>query len=173
MPKNLRELLAWSRSHQGRKLIRFALSSVITTGVSMSTILITYGFHIISGIYAATLFGNAVAVIPSYYLSRAWVWGKRGKSHWWKEVVPYWSLSVLGIAFSMIGASLVKSLVHHHPHWGHDVNTLLVAAMNLLSFGIFWMLKIAVFNRIFHTNKLADIESQLTSEEEHEPTAAP
>ena len=167
MPKSLSDVIAWSKTHQGRKLIRYTLSSVITTAISFSTIVIVYGFHIISGIISATLFGNLVAVIPSYYLSRAWAWGKRGKSHWLKEVVPYWSMSIAGIAFSMLGATLVKRLVHTE-HLTHIESTLAVAGMNLISFAVFWVLKILMFNKIFHTNKLEDIEEHLKEEEEEE-----
>ncbi len=167
MPRSLSDVIAWSKTHQGRKLIRYTLSSVITTAISFSTIVIVYGFHIISGIIAATLFGNLVAVIPSYYLSRAWAWGKRGRSHWLKEVVPYWSMSLAGIAFSMLGAAYVKYLVHEH-HFHHLASTALVACMNLASFAVFWVLKVLLFNKIFHTNKLEDIEEHLKEEEEEE-----
>ena len=164
VPKRLRYLSAWSRTHQGKKLIRYSLSSVITTGVSLSVILITYGFKWIHGIIEATLFGNVVAVIPSYYLSRAWAWGKRGKSHFRHEVVPYWAMAFLGIAFSLLGATYTKHLVHTH-HWGHLANTALVGGVNVLSFAIFWVLKLLVFNRIFHTDKLHDIDERLSVEE--------
>jgi putative flippase GtrA len=165
VPKNLREFMAWSKTHQGKKLIRFSLSSVITTGVSFSTILIVYGFHIITGIIGATLFGNLLATIPSYYLSRAWAWGKRGRSHFRKEVVPYLLMSFAGIAFSLLGALFVKHLVHTH-HWSHLIDTGLVGGVNVLSFAIFWVLKVLLFNRIFHTDKLHAIEVHLEEEEQ-------
>ena len=112
VPKNLREFRAWSTTHQGKKLIRFTLSSVITTGVSAVAILVVYGDHIITGIIGATLFGNLLATIPSYYLSRAWAWGKHGRSHVRKEVLPYLMMSFAGIAFSLFGAIYTKHLVH-------------------------------------------------------------
>ena len=164
MPKNFRKVLAWSKTHDGKKLIRFGLSSVVTTSVSFLGIVITYGFHIIHGVLGATLFGNLIAVIPGYYLSRSWAWGKKGKSHIRKEVLPYLSISGMGISFSMFGASFVKHLVHTH-HWHHIVNTFLIAGVNLLSFGVFWVLKVLLFNKIFHTNKLRDIDAHLSDEE--------
>ena len=164
MPKNFREVLAWSKTHDGKKLIRFGLSSVVTTSVSFLGIVITYGLHIIHGVLGATLFGNLIAVIPGYYLSRSWAWGKKGKSHIRKEVLPYLSISGMGISFSMIGASFVKHLVHTH-HWHHIVNTFLIAGVNLLSFGVLCVLKVFLFNKIFHTNKLRDIDAHLSDEE--------
>jgi putative flippase GtrA len=168
----LSDVVAWSKSHEGKKLIRFTAASVITTAVSLSTILIVYGFHIISGILSATLFGNVVAILPSYYLTRAWAWGKRGKSHWRKEVLPYWLMSFAGIAFSLLGATWVKSIVHSHD-LDHSVNTLLVAGMNLASFAVFWVLKILLFNRIFHTHPLVEIDEHLREEEEKQGAAKP
>jgi putative flippase GtrA len=132
--------------------------------VSLAAILITYGFKIIHGIIEATLFGNVIAVIPSYYLNRMWAWGKRGRSHFRNEVIPYWVMAFLGIAFSLIGATYTKHLVHTH-HWGHLANTALVGGVNVLSFAIFWVLKMLVFNRIFHTDKLHDIDAHLAAEE--------
>ncbi|HEX2117654.1 MAG TPA: hypothetical protein VHF91_00595, partial [Acidimicrobiales bacterium] len=35
-----------------------------------------------------------------YYLNRKWAWGKKGKSHLMKEIVPFWSLALLGLIFS-------------------------------------------------------------------------
>ena len=61
------DIVAWSKSHEGKKLIRFTAASGITTAVSLSTILIVYGFHLLPGIISATLFGNIVAIVPSYY----------------------------------------------------------------------------------------------------------
>ena len=160
----LSDVIAWSKSHQGKKLIRFTAASAITTSVSLTTILVVYGFHIIPGIIGATLFGNIVAIMPSYYLTRAWAWGKRGKSHWRKEVLPYWLMSFAGIGFSLLGATWVKTIVHTHD-LDHLLNTILVAGMNLVSFAVFWVLKILVFNRIFHTSPLVEMDEHLRAEE--------
>jgi len=161
----LSDVVAWSKSHEGKKLLRFTAASGITTCVSLSTILVVYGFHIISGIISATLFGNIVAILPSYFLTRMWAWGKRGRSHWRKEVVPYWLMSFAGIAFSLLGATWVKTFVHSHD-LDHFINTLLVAGMNLVSFALFWVLKVLLFNRIFHTHPLVDLDEHLRDEEE-------
>ena len=40
--------------------------------------------------------------------------------------------------------------------------------MNLASFAIFWVLKLAVFNKIFHVHVAEDIEAHLLIEEQEE-----
>jgi len=160
----LSQLIAWSRTHEGKKLLRFTATSVISTVISEATILIVYGLRWVPGEIQATIVGNLVAMAPGYYLNRAWAWGKSGRSHWRREVLPYVSMTLAGIAFSVLGAVWVRSLVHSH-HWSHLINTALVGGVNLVSFGIFWVLKMLMFNRIFHTSPLQGIDEHLSVEE--------
>jgi putative flippase GtrA len=164
------KFMAWSKTHQGRKLIRFTSVSVVSTAVSAIVIFLVYGLKIIKGEVEATLFGNLVAAIPSYQLNRKWTWGKSGRSHWRKEVLPFACMTALGIGFSLLGASYARHLVHTH-HWDHLVNTGLVVVANLVSFGIFWVLKLMVFNRIFRVDEASEIETHLNEEET--PPASP
>ncbi|HEV3267388.1 MAG TPA: GtrA family protein [Acidimicrobiales bacterium] len=164
MIERLRALLTWSRTHQGKKMVRYVLGSVIATGVSFTSIAILYGFRIIPGVIWATLAGNLIATLPAYHLNRTWTWGKRGRSHFRNEIVPFWSMSFLGIAFSQFGAFWSRAEVHSHT-WSHLANTALVTGTNLVCFGVFFMLKLMVFNKIFHVNKLELLDEHLTLEE--------
>jgi putative flippase GtrA len=165
MSARIRTVIAWTKSHQGKKLSRYFLGSVVTTGVSFAWITIMYGLHIIPGVIWATLSGNLVAVIPSYYWNRAWAWGKRGKSHFRREIVPYWSMAFLGIAFSQLGAFWARHEVHTH-HWSRLEATGVVSGTNVLCFAIFFLLKLMVFNRIFHVALPDDVETDLTLQQE-------
>jgi putative flippase GtrA len=164
LPRNLAELRTWASSHEGRKILRFTSVSVISTVVSNGVLFLVYGTKLIKNEIDATLFGNLVATLPSYNLNRRWTWGKTGPSHWRKEILPFWAMSSLGIAFSAFGGAWAKDVVHHH-HWHHLVNTVLLMGFNLGSFAIFWVLKMLVFNRIFHTGELAQIDEHLVAEE--------
>ncbi len=157
-------LIAWAKGHQGRKLIRFTAVSVVSTVVSVVVIALVYGLKIIKGEVEATLIGNIIGAIPSYTLNRRWTWGKTGRSHVRKELIPFWTMAVLGIAFSMVGASYAKDFVHTH-HWSHLFNTGIVDAANLVSFAVFWVLKLLVFNKIFQIKEEEEIEEKLLVEE--------
>ncbi len=157
-------LLAWSRTHEGKKLIRYTTASAITTIVSLGAVAAFYGFRWIPSVVFATLAGNIVGVIPAYQLNRRWTWGKRGRSEFRREVVPFLSVSVLGIAFSQLGAWWAKHEVNTH-HWSHGANTALVAGANLLCFGVFWVLKLIIFNRIFKVDPLTLMDEHLRVEE--------
>jgi len=162
--ERLRQLIAWSKTHEGRKITRYLASSVITTIFSFTVISLVYGLHIIDGVISSTLFGNILAVVPSYWLNRSWAWGKSGRSHFRKEILPFWVMALAGIAFSLLGATLAKYEVNHH-HWSHLFNTGVVAFANLFSFVIFWFLKMKLFNRIFRLNEIDEFDEHLRKEE--------
>ncbi|NNN02893.1 MAG: hypothetical protein HKL87_02715 [Acidimicrobiaceae bacterium] len=142
-------LLEWGSSRTGRKLLKFAATSAVSTVISGTILVVIYGARWISSEVLATLVANLLAMLPAYHLVRRWAWGKRGRSDWRREVTPYVGMSLLGTSFSLIGANVAHHLVHSH-HWPHLLNTALVEGTNLGSFAIFWVLKILVFNRIFH-----------------------
>jgi putative flippase GtrA len=161
-------ILAWSRTHEGKKLIRYTAASAMTTIVSLAAVSAFYGFRWIPDVIWATLAGNVVGMVPAYQLNRRWTWGKRGRSEFRREVAPFLTMSVLGIAFSQLGAWWAKHEVNTH-HWSHLTNTGLVAGANLLCFAIFWVLKLIVFNRIFGVDPLKMMDEHLTVEEEEAP----
>jgi putative flippase GtrA len=168
VPRNWRELREWSRSYEGKKLIRFTTTSLISTLISETSILITYGFKIIPGEIQATLFSNVLAMLPAYHLNRRWAWGKRGRSKLRSEVLPYLGMSFTGTIFSLLGATYARHVVHAH-HWGHLINTGIVGGTNIGAFAIFWVLKMLLFNRIFHPGHrptTPDQSSQLPHETE-------
>jgi putative flippase GtrA len=143
--------------------------SVISTCVSLFVIAIVYGaLHIWSEV-PSTIFGNAVATFPSYWLNRKWAWGKHGRSHFLKEVAPFWLMAALGIAFSIVGASFAHNAAHSLK-LGHLESTLVVMVANILSFSVFWVIKLLIFNRMFRV-ELEEFDEHLTAEELAEATA--
>jgi putative flippase GtrA len=154
----------WLHTHEGRKIFRYSMVSVISAGVSLITITIVYGvFHLWSEV-PSTVFGNVVAIFPSYWLNRHWAWGKHGRSHFLKEVVPFWIAAAAGIAFAIIWAALARHFAIKY-QLNHLETTLLVLAANVMSFAVFWLLKLLLFNRVFKV-ELEEFDEHLTHEEE-------
>jgi putative flippase GtrA len=143
--RRIRQVIAHPSS---LKLIKYAGVSVISTIVSQVVLLILFGKLRVPAV-AANVVANVVATVPSYVLNRRWVWGKGGKSHLWREVVPFWVLSFIGLAFSSLAVWLASEFAHHH-HLTHATTTLLVNGANLLSFAILWIVKFIIYNKLFH-----------------------
>ena len=149
----------WERRHtpEAKKVIRYTMVSVISTVASFGVLGIVYGLHIITGEIEATVFANVVATIPSYFLNRMWVWGKGGRSHWMKEIVPFWVMSAFGIVVSIGGAAVARHIGKTH-HLTHIQQTALLLVANLVSFGLFWILKYMLYNRLFHVHPVEELD---------------
>jgi putative flippase GtrA len=158
---------AWLHTHEGRKIFRYSMVSVITTGVSFFTLFIVFGVLQLWGEVASTIFANSVATFPSYWLNRRWAWGKHGRSHFLKEVVPFFAMSAIGITFSIVGAAFAQHIGNKYQlaHWE---KTAVVLIANVMSFGVFWIAKLMLFNRLFKVpNLLEEIDEHLDEEEDH------
>ncbi len=167
-------LWAWLHTHEGKKIFRYTMVSVISTGVSTVTLLIVYGALKLWSEVPSAVFANVVATFPSSWLNRRWAWGKSGRSHVMKEIVPFWLMSAAGIAFSIIFAWAAK--VIGGPKYldlSHPEQTLLLAVANIFAFGIFWILKLLLFNRLFRVESLFEEIDEHLDAEEHAGEATP
>jgi putative flippase GtrA len=149
----------WQRRHtpEAKQLIKYTMVSVISTVASFGVLAIVYGLHIIKGEIEATVFANVVATVPSYFLNRMWVWGKGGRSHVMKEIVPFWVMSAIGITVSIGGAAVARHIGTTH-HLSHLQETAVLLLANLISFGLFWVLKYMLYNRLFHVHPVEDLD---------------
>ena len=166
MLSRLRTFYDWLHTHEGRKIFRYTMVSVISTAVSTIVIVLVYGVGHLPSEVLATIIGNVVATFPSYWLNRRWAWGKSGRSHFVKEVLPFWVMAGLGIAFSIIGAALAHRIGVHFK-LDHLELTIVVLLANFVSFAVFWVVKLLVFNRLFKV-ELEEFDEHLTVEESDE-----
>ena len=123
----------------GPKFVKYSAVSVISVIVSQVTLVACHEFF---GWEAAWSNITAVSLssVPAYLLNRAWVWGKSGKSHFLKEVVPFWGMAIVGLALS-------TWLVVVAAHWWPG-STAAVSGANLAGFGILWFAKFAVLEEV-------------------------
>jgi putative flippase GtrA len=144
-------LLARARSPQGVKAIRYTLTSVVSVVISQA--LLAFTFSVLNwSARNANIFAVCVSAVPSYVLNRRWAWGKRGRSHLWKEVAPFWALALIGLAFSTWAADWAETRF--------DGSALAVNAAALGAFGILWVGKFIIFNEVLfkhHHEVLEDI----------------
>jgi putative flippase GtrA len=143
------------RTPQVQKLARYTAVSIISALTSLVLLTLIYGVLRLWGEVTSVLVANVLAGIPSYLLNRQWVWGKSGRSHLWREVLPFWVVSITGILFSLFAASLARNFANAH-HLDHFQRTVLVVGANVSAFAIVWFLKFLILNRLFA--QLADAE---------------
>ena len=139
-------LLDWGRSDDGRKMVRYTLVSVISVAVSQAAFIMVFGVLQLWGARGSAIFATCVGSVPSYYLNRNWAWGKSGRSHIWREVVPFWVLAFVGLVFSTWSADFAHT--HTQGMHSHLLHVAVVSAAYLGSFGVLWVAKFLAFNRV-------------------------
>jgi putative flippase GtrA len=123
---------------KGRKPILYSLVSVIAVATSQITLVLCHAVFGLSAV-PANVIAVSVGTVPSYELNRSWVWGKKGKSHLWKEVVPFWALAFLGLALSTVTVAIVER---------YNDSTLAISAANLGAFGFLWVGKFLLLHYV-------------------------
>jgi hypothetical protein len=84
-------------------------------------------------------------------------WGKNGKSHLWREVVPFWTLAFIGLAFSTWWAVAAESMARHR-HLSHGGQTVVVELAVLASYGVLWIGKFVIFNKLLFVHPSPELE---------------
>ena len=122
----------------GSRLIRYAGVSVVAVAVGQTLLFLFYRVLSLDAVVANTL-AVTLATIPSYLLNRAWVWQKNSSHSFTTEILPFWGMALLGLILSNI-------LVH----WveGRSDSWILINAANLAAFGLLWVGKYLVLDRV-------------------------
>ena len=134
------------RTPSGRKALRYSLVSVVSVAVSQTALFLFFGVGHWTA-KSANIAACCIGGIPSYYLNRRWAWGKSGRSHFWREVVPFWGLAFIGLAFSTFAVDFAET-------WAHDVadarlvQALIVNGASFFAFGVLWIGKFFLFNKV-------------------------
>lgn len=136
------------------KLFRYSVVSVISIVISQTVLVVAFGIvHLPAR--TSNLLACVVATVPSYFLNRSWIWGRYGKSDFWREVAPFWALAFLGLAFSTWATGTASSIARHS-HASHQVATATVAFAALAAFGTLWIGKFALFNLVLFSDRPGD-----------------
>jgi len=162
-------LMAHAKTEGGRRAIRYSATSLICVGITQCLIILFYG---VIGMEAvpSNLSATMITSIPAFALNKYWVWGKRGRAHMRREVLPFWAFTVAGWILSTGMVALVTNLAG-----GNETErTILVMAANIAGFGTLWVLKYIFLDKIMfgahhHTPYDEDIELE---EAEASPAAA-
>src|SRR4051794_20585364 len=106
--------------------------------------------RLIRGSTANTL-AVVISAVPAYYLSRAYVWGKRGKSELKREVLPFWIFVFIGLLLSTVGVRLVAHFTAPPRDAGFLAPAKLAANVaSLLAFGVLWVIRFFWMDKAFH-----------------------
>ena len=153
------DMLDKLRGPEGRKLFRYSMASAVAVVISVVLLVIFNGVVGLSAWVSSTL-ATAIAAVPNYEMNRKWAWGKSGRSHLWKEVVPFWALAFLGWGVSTVSVHLMESYAKHH-NFSHLLSTGTVTIVYVAAFGVLWVAKFVIFNKLLFVHHLEDLPPEL------------
>jgi putative flippase GtrA len=155
----LPEVMEKFRSPVGQKLFRYSLASVVAVIVSVVLLVLFNGVLGWSAWVSSTL-ATAIAAIPNYEMNRKWAWGKTGRSHLLKEVLPFWALAFIGWAFSTISVHAMEGYAKDHD-FSHVLTTFTVTVVYIGAFGVLWVAKFIIFNKVLFAHHIEDLPPEL------------
>jgi len=140
-----------------RKLVKYSMVSLMSVVVSQIVLSGTF-FFTHNGVLSSVV-AVAAGTVPSYELNRRWTWRKNGPSHLWREIVPFWVMSFIGLVFSTV-------CVYFTEAWAKGRNlsdthkTLLVNGAFLGAFALLWVGKFMIINRLLFHHRPLDTADQ-------------
>lgn len=146
-----------------RKAMKYSAVSVIAVPITQIILIIFHYWLGYSGVVSNFIAVCATAV-PAYVLNRYWVWGKNDKNKFFTEILPFWLMTLLGLAFSTLFVAWADRVFTDRP--------LMVNVANAAGFGIVWVFKFFILDRAMfgrHHHFSPEVEEELIErEEEHE-----
>ena len=121
-----------------------SLSGVVTSTATLFVLLEIVDM----GAVAANVIAVTLGALPNYLVNRAWTFQKRGSHSFTREVLPFWAMAFLGLVISTFAVA-----------WAADRwpdNTLVVMIANVASFGVLWVARFFLLERVLF-KPLADI----------------
>jgi putative flippase GtrA len=137
MAKTRADVLARMREVDFGKMLKYSAVSAIAFPVTQILLLVFVGILGWSGV-AANVTAVTLLAVPAYLLNRYWVWGKRDKNRFATEVLPFWIITLVGLALSTLFA-------HYADQWFESPLAINVA--NTLGFGLVWVFKFFLLDR--------------------------
>jgi putative flippase GtrA len=145
------------------KLWRYLSVSVISTLLTNALLFLFYDTVNLGTAMECNVLATTITTLPAYYLNRNWTWKKTGKSHFWREVAPFWIISFLSLVISTIAVGITA---HNADRITNSklYRSLLINAANLVTYGAIWIVKFILFNKYMFVHRPAEPDESLPAE---------
>ncbi len=137
-------------AEHGEKLLRYCGVSVVNVVFGQGLLALCLAVLGLGGVVSQVI-AASVSAIPAYLLSRRWVWKQRGPDSLRAEVLPFWVMALVGLAFAVSAIAVMERFTE---------STLVLMATSLAAYGVVWVAKYVVLDKImWHTPSSADTSS--------------
>jgi putative flippase GtrA len=126
-------------------LVRYSASSVIAGTISEFAFLACYWLG--TAPMVASVVAFAAGAVPNYVLNRRWAWRRKGRPDRTRELLPYVVIVVITAAAAALITTAADHLLRHRVD-SHALQTVLVSAAFLGTYGVMFVLKFVLFDRL-------------------------
>lgn len=88
----------------------------------------------------ANVFAAVIAALPAYLMSRYWVWRVDGRPSLRTEVIPFWTIALLGLLASTATAAAADALFDR---------PIMISVGSMVGYFVVWVLKFVILDRLF------------------------
>lgn len=156
MPESAPTLVKRARAYvltpEFGKVWRYVSVSAISTVVSLVGLYVFFRVLKVGSAVESNILAASIATVPSYYLNRTWAWGRTGRSHLMKEVVPFWAIAAVSLVLSTVAVGVADRQAKLHLH-SHFLETVAVEAANFFTYGVLWVAKFIFFNKVLFAQR--------------------
>lgn len=135
-------------------LTRYALGSVIAAVVSELTLLLVYGLRL-GGPVAAAVCAWIGGSLVNYFLNRNWAWGRSGRAHPVRELLPYWLAALASLGASTWATSAADRMAPALTGGDHGLTVVVVGIAFLVTYGVLFVAKFLLFHYVLFTPRPA------------------
>jgi putative flippase GtrA len=98
----------------------------------------------------ANVIATFTGMVPSFELTRRWVWGARGRPSVRRQIVPFAVLSLTGLALSTAAVHVAADAT---AGWSRAPATVAVVIANLGAFGTVWIAQFVILDRLLFRDR--------------------
>ncbi len=132
--------------------VRYGAVSALTVPMGQILILIFTFVFDLNGVQA-NVFAVTLVAFPAFFLYRRWVWSADGVISFWGEVMPFWAMAFLGLVVSTVIVAWATG------RWDAK---LVVNVANIVGYGLVWVVKFLVLDRLMFGPRSSGREAEPT-----------
>jgi putative flippase GtrA len=142
-------------------------TSAICFGISEVVLIVLFATHLL-GARSAAIVASIAGIIPGYQLNRTWIAGRSHRSHFWREVVPYWSTS---LSIALLAALVTGAANALFINESRGVRTVINASAYMLTYATTLTFKYLIFHRVLfkpparHADAVRDDSERLVADD--------